>query len=65
MGNRKTEPAAVGEVVTTIRFPAAIHEQVAQAALDDRRSINAEILYLLEQMLAIRQRRIERNQREE
>lgn len=38
----------------TLRLPEEIHEQVAQAAKDDRRSLNAEIVRLLEEALANR-----------
>lgn len=35
-----------------IRFPDELHARVARAADSDRRSFNAEVLWLLEQALA-------------
>jgi predicted HicB family RNase H-like nuclease len=39
----------------TVRIPDDLHAQVREAAQEDRRSVNAEILWLIEQGLAARE----------
>lgn len=45
-----------------LRLTADLHAAVKAASAEDRRSLNAEIVYLLEQMLEVRLRRIARQQ---
>lgn len=44
------------EVRVTIRLPADLHQMVKNAAVTDRRSLNAEVVTLLEIAMAVVQR---------
>jgi len=53
------------EVSFALRLPGGVYEAIVAAAGDDRRSINLEMVYLLELGLRIRALRLERDARQE